>query len=176
MINGKFSRRNFFKKTATGSVGLVLGGAFANQLADLWVAKAEHGTTALDLHEMVTLGAITAQIIPTDETPGAREVGIVDFIDNRIKGVQAARERYQKGLREVDDASKTKFGSPFVELAANQQHDILQSMEQSDFFKLVWRDTVEGFVRSSVGKQVVGYLGRAQPHGYPNVAEPPADH
>lgn len=156
-------------------MGLAMGAALAERISGLWVAKAEHGNAVLNLHEMLTLAAIGAQIIPTDETPGAREAGIVDYIDTKIKNRESSRQVYQEGLQETDNVSRRKFGARFIELSSKQQKDVLELMETSEFFAQVWKDTVEGFVHSSVGKKVVGYPGRAQPHGYPNVAGPPVD-
>src|SRR4051812_6383757 len=42
-----------------------------------------------DASEARTLEAIVAQIIPTDETPGAREMGIARFIDHGLAGFLA---------------------------------------------------------------------------------------
>ena len=175
MKKEKFSRRNFFKTVAASGMGLAMGTALVEQISDLWVAKAEHGQAVLNLHEMLTLAAIGAQIIPTDETPGAREAGIVDYIDTKIKSMGSSLQVYQKGLQEVDNVSKRNFGARFVELRPEQQKDVLQSMEESTFFQRVWEDTVEGFCRSPVGQKVVGYAGRSQPHGYLDIASAPVD-
>lgn len=169
----KFSRRNFIKKAAAGGAGLTMGTALFDQIFDLWVAKAEHGSAALDLHQMLTLGVIAAQIIPTDDVPGAREAGVVDYINAKLKATQSLRPIYQSGFQEVDKLSKSKFDRAFVSLDAIQQNEVLKSMQQSNFFAQLWKDTVESFIRSSVGKEVVGYPGGAQPHGYPDMASPP---
>lgn len=173
MEQDKHSRRAFFKRVALGGVGATLGAGFVQRISDLWVAKAEHGNTALDLHEMTTLAAMGAQIIPSDDTPGAREAGIVDYIDNKIKGIPASREAYQKGLKSLDDLSQEKFGSSFVSLQPAQQTDLLKSMEKSEFFRRVWSDTVEAFSRSRLGQNVMGYPGGSQPHGYHQIENAP---
>ena len=168
-----FSRRKFFQKAAAGGMGLAMGTALSEQIVDLWVAKAEHGAAVLDLHQMLTLAAIAAQIIPTDEAPGAREAGVVDYINTKLKDTPSLRSLYQNGFQEVDNLSKSKFSGPFVSLDPRQQTEVLKSLESSQFFAQVWKDTVEGFVRSSVGKKFVGYPGGAQPHGYHDIASPP---
>ena len=168
-----FSRRKFFQKAAAGGMGLAMGTALSEQIVDLWVAKAEHGAAALDLHQMLTLAAIAAQIIPTDEAPGAREAGVVDSINTKLKDTPSLRSLYQNGFQEVDTLSKSKFRGPFVSLDPRQQTEVLKSLESSQFFAQVWKDTVEGFVHSSVGKKFVGYPGGAQPHGYHDIASPP---
>jgi hypothetical protein len=156
-------------------VGAALGADLIRRIVDLRVVKANHGGAVLNLHEMLTLAAIGAQIIPTDGTPGAREAGMVDYIDTKIKGLESSRLAYQKGLQEVDNVSKGKFGAPFVELPGDQQKDVLKSIEKSDFFGQVWKDTVEAFSRSPLGQKVMGYPGAAQPHGYHDIAGAPMD-
>ena len=173
MKKERFSRRKFFQKAAAGGMGLAMGTALSEQIVDLWVAKAEHGAAALDLHQMLTLAAIAAQIIPTDEVPGAKEAGVVDYINTKLKDTPSLRSLYQNGFREVDTLSKNKFSGPLVSLDPLQQKEVLKSLERSKFFTQVWRDTVEGFLHSSVGKEVVGYPGGAQPHGYHDIASPP---
>ena len=168
-----FSRRKFFKGAVAGGMGLAMGTALLEQIIDLWVVKAEHGSAVLDLHQMLTLGAIVAQIIPTDETPGAREAGVVETINTKLRDTPSSRPLYQNGLQEVDQLSRNKFGSLFVSLSALQQKDVLTALEKSRFFEQVWKDTVTGFSRSWVGQKVVGYPGGAQPHGYHDIGIPP---
>jgi gluconate 2-dehydrogenase gamma chain len=167
------SRRKFFKKAVSGGMGLAMGTALFEQIADLWVARAEQGSASLDLHQMVTLGAIAAQVIPTDDTPGAREAGVVDYINTKLKDAPSLQRLYQNGLQDVDNLSKNRFSGLFASLDAPQQKEVLKSLESSQFFAQVWKDTVEGFTRSSVGKAVVGYPGGAQPHGYHDIWSPP---
>ena len=91
MSRDNVSRRDFIKKAAAGGAGLTVGTALFDHIFDLWVAKAEHGSAALDLQQMLTLGAIAAQIIPTDDVPGAREAGVVDFINGKLKDRKSTR-------------------------------------------------------------------------------------
>lgn len=167
------SRREFLKRTALGGIGLALGTELAQQVFDLWSAKAEHGRAVLNLHQMLTLAAMATQIIPADETPGAREAGVVDYIDTKIKDIESLRQVYQAGLQEVDDLSQRKFGKQFVVLELIQQKEVLQSMEKSPFFEQVWKDVIEAFAHSSVGKEVMGYPGGAQPHGHRDMTDQP---
>src|SRR5712691_5370554 len=165
MNKEKVSRRSFFKKTATSGLGLAVTASLSGRIMDLWAARAEHGTAALDLHQMMTLAAISAQIIPTDDVPGAREAGVVDYINSKLKETPSLLPLYQNGFREVDNLGKTKFSAAFVSLNAAQQKEVLTSLQKSEFFAQVWKDTIEAFTRSAVGKKVVGYPGGAQPHG-----------
>ena len=44
-------------------------------------------TTFFDRHQRATIEAAMARIIPTDDTPGAREAGTVDFLDRYLSGI-----------------------------------------------------------------------------------------
>ena len=43
--------------------------------------------TFFDPHQHATVEAAMARIIPTDQTPGAREAGAVDFLDRYLSGI-----------------------------------------------------------------------------------------
>ena len=38
-------------------------------------------------HQRATVEAAMARIIPSDETPGAREAGCIDFVDRYLSGI-----------------------------------------------------------------------------------------
>ena len=38
-------------------------------------------------HQRATIEAAMARIIPTDDTPGAREAGSIDFVDRYLSGI-----------------------------------------------------------------------------------------
>ena len=43
--------------------------------------------TFFDPHQRATIEAAMARIIPTDDTPGAREAGCIDFLDRYLSGI-----------------------------------------------------------------------------------------
>lgn len=108
-----------------------------------------------DEHEWQTVEAATARIIPTDQDPGAREAGVIVFIDRYLSGIDyvyanpwgsgflridgkqaeawtnriaALQERYREGVRDLDRRSLEKFGSEFVRLTEEQQDGILEAI------------------------------------------------
>lgn len=98
--------------------------------------------------EAATVDAICARLIPADQDPGAREAGVVNYIDIQLtrpfKRHQAA---YRKGIAGVDDASRKKFNKRFVELTADQQSETLVEVEENaaEFFDLILTHTRQGF-------------------------------
>ncbi|MEO8592380.1 MAG: gluconate 2-dehydrogenase subunit 3 family protein [Candidatus Solibacter sp.] len=95
-----------------------------------------------------TVDAICAQIIPADQDPGAREAGAVHFIDLQLsKRFKRHRAAYLRGIAWVNNASSSRFGKPFAELAGEQQIEILNLTEEKEpaFFELVLAHTRQGF-------------------------------
>jgi len=114
--------------------------------------------TFFDAHQRATTEAAMARIIPTDDTPGAREAGTVDFVDRYLSGIEyiyakpdgsgfetltgkraqawqsrvaILRGKYVKGLAELDDRSRSRHGVDFVALRPDQQDGILALMEKT---------------------------------------------
>ena len=109
-----------------------------------------------DAHQRATVEAAMARIIPTDDTPGAREARTIDFLDRYLSGidhiyakpdgsgfeqlegkraqawrrrVDIVRERYVAGVEALDRTARERFGSAFVELSDDQQDEVLRTLE-----------------------------------------------
>lgn len=91
--------------------------------------------------------AIAAQIIPTDDTPGAREASVIHFID-RALAIFAVEERavVLKGLKELPSKVKNRFKTTkrFSELSSDEQIQLLKTIENSQFFETLRTMTVIG--------------------------------
>jgi gluconate 2-dehydrogenase gamma chain len=108
-------------------------------------------------HQRATVAAAMARIIPTDDTPGAREAGAVDFVDRYLSGigyiyalpdgsgfeqltgrradawqqrVELARSKYVAGIAELDRLCQERHGSDFVELDDQRQDEMLRVIER----------------------------------------------
>jgi hypothetical protein len=124
--------------------------------------------------------AMTAQIIPTDSTPGAREARVVQFIDRALVTFEKGRQStYTQGLKDLQ--TKTKELVPgaglFSTLTSDQQIQVLKAIEETPFFNLVRTHTITGFFASpahggnynKVGWKLVSYddsLNFKPPFGY----------
>lgn len=125
------------------------------------------------------LAAIAARIIPTDETPGATEAGVVYFMDN-VLGDNRDEELaiVRAGIRELQTAGALQFNSPyFYLLDAAQQDQLLGAIEQTEFFQALRFLTVAGMFalpeyggnRDKIGYQLIGFEDRhawVPPFGY----------
>ena len=119
------------------------------------------------------IAAIVAQIVPTDDTPGAREAGAVYFIDRSLRTwAAAAAEPFRQGLGEFR-AGFTAGRAPadFAAADAATQIAYLEQVEDTPFFGLVRMLTLVGmFVLPSYGgnRDGIGWrlIGFDDTHGY----------
>jgi Gluconate 2-dehydrogenase subunit 3 len=96
-------------------------------------AKAKQPTTfeVLTPDQARELDAITACIIPTNETPGAREAGVVFFIDRALKTFASEDlPVYQQGLVDIQKLTTQSFPDVlrFSAASASQQQKILSDL------------------------------------------------
>ncbi|HEY3834990.1 MAG TPA: gluconate 2-dehydrogenase subunit 3 family protein [Bryobacteraceae bacterium] len=98
--------------------------------------------------EASTVEAVTAQLIPSDSAPGAKEAGVVNYIDIQLsRAFRKHRSAYRQGLQWIDDASRKAYGKRFVELTEDQQVQVLNAAEEQSkaFFNLILNHTRQGF-------------------------------
>jgi gluconate 2-dehydrogenase gamma chain len=111
--------------------------------------------------------AIAETILPADSTPGAREAGVIWFIDGALAGYDAdRRETYHKGLAELQRRRAALFpGSATISgLTEEQRTTLLKSIEETEFFRLVRLHTIVGFFghpkyggnRNDAGRKLIG--------------------
>jgi gluconate 2-dehydrogenase gamma chain len=92
--------------------------------------------------------AIAETIIPADSTPGAREAGVIRFIDRALAGFdQDKRALYRSGLAEARTKRVEMFpGSASIAgLTPAQRIAMLQAIESTEFFHVVRRHTILGY-------------------------------
>jgi gluconate 2-dehydrogenase gamma chain len=118
--------------------------------------------------------AMAAQIIPADDTPGAREAGVIRFIDlNLVEYETRKQPEYIAGLKMLAERS----GGRFADLDPAKQIEVLRAIEKSEFFGLVRQHTVMGFFanpqyggnRDKIGWKLIGFedaFAFQSPFGY----------
>ena len=128
------------------------------------------------------IDAITARIIPSDSTPGAREAGVVYFIDRALVTFAAdTQDIYKQGLPELQAKVHEMFPdlTKFSDASPEQQDEILRSIDDhapgsrrpfrpagahTSFFETIRLHAIIGFLvdpesggnRNAVGWKVVG--------------------
>ena len=155
------SRREFVVgMAALGAVWMVAGTACAR---DAGSRSAEPALVHFAPEQAAQVEAITARIIPTDASPGAREAGVVYFIDKML--TTHAREQaplFAEGLASLDAAVKKAHGATatFAALTTAQQDALLTSIEKTPFFGAIRFATIAGFLslpRYGGNKDYVGW-------------------
>lgn len=109
-----------------------------------------------DPHQRAAIEAAMARIIPTDDTPGAREAGCIEFLERYLSGIdhifakpdgsgfevltgksaaawrqriELMRTRYVEGVQELDRRARAAHGTDFVELSPDRQDAVLAAIE-----------------------------------------------
>jgi Gluconate 2-dehydrogenase subunit 3 len=139
MIN-ELSRRRFLSQAGIGVSAawvsahwpeMVAAATHAHQAAQSGAAnKFEFFTPA----EAAEIDALSARIIPTDDTPGAREAGVLYFIDRALVTFGSGdQQKYRDGLVELQSAVREKFpgAEKFSALTPEQQDELLHTIEAS---------------------------------------------
>jgi|SRR6185312_17275036 len=140
------SRRKFL---VASSAGISASFVAANWATAVKAADMANGTptTFFSPTQAADVEAISAQIVPTTDTPGAKEAKVVYFIDLAlVTFAKNSQDVYTKGL--ADLAQKSKAVNPnvdgFAGLTAAQQTQVLTSVEKTPFFQAVRSHTVMG--------------------------------
>lgn len=129
--------------------------------------------------EAADLEGIAERIIPADDTPGAREAGVIHFMDQALGGFMApAAGALRAGLAELNSGVAADHeGRRFSELGSADQDAALTEIQDGPFFGLVRFLTIAGFLclpsqggnRDGVGWALLGFDHRhawQPPFGY----------
>ena len=180
------SRRSFLIESAAGLSGAWVAANYSGILAaEKYVLKAAQAGKAATFQffspdQAAEIEAMAAQIIPTDETPGAREARVINFIDRALSTfAKNSQEQYTKGLADLQAQTTQMFpgAAKFSALSPDDQIKVLTAMEKTPFFNTVRTHTVIGFFASPVhggnqdkiGWKLIGYddsLNFRPPFGY----------
>jgi len=184
------SRRAFLVDSVSGVTGLstawllsnysgiLEAEEFAQQAASKWTTTPR--LAFFNDAQAADIEAMAAQIIPTDDTPGAREARVIFFIDRALVTFERdARPVYIQGVQDLQAKTKELFpsASKFSALTSPQQIQVLTAIEKSPFFNAVRNHTVIGFFASpihggnhnKVGWKLIAYddsLDFKPPFGY----------
>ena len=174
MESADFSRRSLLQAIAA----TVVTAATPLSWADIAHAMDEAPATTqalggakhafLSAAEAIDVEAVAAQIVPSDDTPGAREAGAVDFIDRALAtffshiggDYRAQLAAFRATYRERHPAAVS-----FAALTSEQQIALLTSVEEAPFFQTTRLLTLLGMFslpeyggnRDGVGWRLIGF-------------------
>lgn len=116
------------------------------------------GYRFLSQAEVETLGAWVDTLIPPDEDPGARDAGVVRYIDIQLtRWFRRHQQDYRNALAALDRWARSRSGCGFARAPAGAREEMLALMEQGeadrDFFadggkpafELVLAHAMQGF-------------------------------
>ena len=176
------SRRSFLQST-----GSLTGAAYLRMLAPGLAAITQAACSAKDEgaafeilgpDEARDFAAIAARIMPTTDTPGATEAGVIHFIDKAFAAEMSGRLKFARAaLAEFNDALGSEHASAahLGDLSEDEQDAFLQTRETSGIFNLMWAMTIFGFFsmekyggnRDQVSWELIGFEGGHGPWQYP---------
>ena len=189
MWGNEYSRRRFLEQSLVGAGAAWLTAAWPDVLAAQ--KHAQHTLRAvaagapakfdfLTADQAAEVEAIASLIIPTTDTPGAREAGVVYFIDRSLHTWAADQQKpFSDALAAVDAKRKELFpaSASFASLAVARQTELLRAIEKTPAFGLFHFSTVAGFFcnpedggnRDMVGWKLIGFdhaPAHTPPFGY----------
>jgi gluconate 2-dehydrogenase gamma chain len=99
--------------------------------------------------------ALCDQVVPADDTPGAKQAGVLYYIDRQLAGpLHRFQTAYHSGLSQLRDACLGRTGRDFTDLPFPEQTKFLQEVEAGrvekldSFWRLVIDHTMQGFYGS----------------------------
>jgi gluconate 2-dehydrogenase gamma chain len=146
------------------------------------VTTQEHTPQTLTARQYRTVEAAAARILPTTDTPGATEAGVVVYIDRALtEAYTELAPLYREGCRALDRHARRRANSLFKALQPDAQDAILTEFEAGNapdfrraalFFTTLRKHTMEGFLgepayggnQGLVGWKLVGFPGHQ--YGY----------
>ena len=132
---------------------------------------------------------LAEMIIPEDETPGARQAGVAEFIDfmvaNRVPVTESrdvrrtddaiemgneAQAAFLLGIDWMNAHCQGEFGRAFMECTPEQQNNLLEDLAYKErfkpttevgrqFFRMIRDYTVVGYYTTKTGLESLGYPG-----------------
>ena len=176
------SRRHFLQSAGSlsGIAYLRLSGAGFAAIAQA-ACSAKHDSAAylvLGDDEAADFAAIAARIIPTTDTPGATEAGVIHFFDQAFAGEMSDQlDAARAGLADFNAAiaDTAAPAARFSALGTDEQDAFLHTQDSSDFFNLAWLMTIYGFFSMSryggnknhIGWELIGFEGANGGWAYP---------
>ena len=186
MSDAELSRRRFLASVAGGAGALWVAASWSDLLsAGEHAARASQQPTpfqALTAAQGADLEAFCAQIVPTDDTPGAREARAAYFIDRAlVTFAKKDRPRFEKGMLALAAEAKRRHprAASFAALTARQQVAVMKAIERTspDFFEVARVGTIAGMFANpeyggnhqKIGWKLIGFEDRFSwqaPFGY----------
>lgn len=120
-------------------------------------------------HQNETVMVLTELIIPTTDTPGAKQALVNRYIDLLLKaGPERERDRFLAGLQWLDEYSRKQDGSEFVKLSPAKQIALLERLDAEGdsalqeghaFFRMAKALTARLYYQTEIGYKELNKRG-----------------
>lgn len=173
MESANLSRRSLLQAIAAiiASTATPLGWTEVAQAMDAHTAQlpgADDKLAFFSASDASDVEAVAAQIIPTDDSPGAREAGAVYFVDRALSTFfSQLGDDYRSQLATFQAACRTQHpeAASFASLSSRQQLEYLKTIDQTPFFNTTRLLTLLGMFslpsyggnRGGVGWKLIGF-------------------
>ncbi len=130
-------RRKFMHAGAASAIGAAVG---CNRSRSPW--------RFFTAQEAFTVEAVCQRLIPADQDPGAREAGVVNYIDRQLTcHYRRLQPVYRAGIARVDEISRKLYAGEFGDLDEEKQAGALAEVEKQErvFFDLILAHAMQGF-------------------------------
>ncbi len=176
MADDFLARRALLRTSLILVPGLAAALQHAHEAVRTGTPRIEYLTAA----DAVEIEALAGEIIPTDDSPGAKEAGVIYFIDRALATFdQDKRELYRQGLAAAQAERRRLFSesASIASLAASQRVALLDAIEKTSFFPALREHTIIGFLaatewggnRGKAGWKMIGFEDKwafEPPFGY----------
>lgn len=159
------------RREALKAVGLLLGGAVSTSVTSALLSGCKIATATnaplqtLTAAQAELVATVAELILPTTDTPGAREAGVDRFVDGMLTTVYSddERNRFLAGLADLDTRAQQAAGSTFVKSTPEVQISILKELQaeavraresgapDQPFFSMMKELTLVGYYTSEIG-------------------------
>ncbi|WP_229201757.1 gluconate 2-dehydrogenase subunit 3 family protein [Arsenicibacter rosenii] len=146
-------RRTALKSLAVAAGGLISLPGWANG----WARGSMPANGALlTTAQNELLAEFVEVIIPETKTPGAKSLGIHQFVERMVTDCYepAAQESFKKGVGIVEEMAQISYGKPFVSCQPTQRNELVTKLStsadggQKGFYSLVKGLTIRGYMSS----------------------------
>jgi len=171
------SRRRFLSSTgsltAATYLRMLAPGVAAITQAACSARDEEAPFAVLGADEARDFAAMAARIIPTTDTPGANEAGVVYFIDRAFAEEMSGRLEFAR--QQLSEFNAELGEARFGDLGDDEQDEFLHGKQSSPLFNMMWAMTISGFFsmpkhggnKDKVGWDLIGFEGDHGPWTYP---------
>jgi Gluconate 2-dehydrogenase subunit 3 len=182
------TRRAVVKALGAVAVWPYLSDAAAAAFAEIQSQRAAPKLAFLTAGQYATLDALVESIIPTDDqSPGAREARVADYIDLLLAESDDTTQRtWTAGLALLETECRRQFKAPYAKLTPAQMTELLTAISRNEaapatpleqFFKSTKDATIRGYYTSEIGihkdleykgnRVLAEFVGCTHPeHGY----------